>query len=349
MFQSRPPLSASSTPDPEPTWPPPPSSHLHHQHHQQQLHHYGQSNLNPSSLTSLVPPPQSSNHGHGHPGGQHIPSHGLRDTSGSGSVFGSSIGSNLGVGGRDTSGSAGGPSPNLAPAGPGNYLYSENGRRGVQGGGRDNAGYGGIFSPLSQGSGVSLGAGFGNAGGNVLGQGLGRSSPKPPSNQQGGNLGPPSTTPQPSNQSQPSLLLNNLAQHLNNPPAPAPVQAYQSTPGVYHLSQNSISAGGGYTNGQAGAVGQGNVNGLGAGGGPAGMMSPSGGKLLLLPNGAAPPVGSEEDKIYALITELLDPETREMALLELSKKREMYEDLALVLWGGFGQSASLPASLDCIG
>ena len=38
-----------------------------------------------------------------------------------------------------------------------------------------------------------------------------------------------------------------------------------------------------------------------------------------------------------LITELLDPETRETALLELSKKREMYEDLALVLWGGFGE------------
>jgi CCR4-NOT transcription complex subunit 9 len=62
-----------------------------------------------------------------------------------------------------------------------------------------------------------------------------------------------------------------------------------------------------------------------------------GGKLLLLPNGAPPPSGSEEEKIYILITELLDPETRETALLELSKKREMYEDLALVLWGGFGE------------
>ena len=63
-----------------------------------------------------------------------------------------------------------------------------------------------------------------------------------------------------------------------------------------------------------------------------------GGKLLLLPNGAPPPNGSEEEKIYILITELLDPESRETALLELSKKREMYEDLALVLWGGFGKS-----------
>jgi CCR4-NOT transcription complex subunit 9 len=64
---------------------------------------------------------------------------------------------------------------------------------------------------------------------------------------------------------------------------------------------------------------------------------PPGGKLLLLPNGAPPPAGSEEEKIYELITELLDPATRETALLELSKKREMYEDLALVLWGGFGE------------
>ena len=60
---------------------------------------------------------------------------------------------------------------------------------------------------------------------------------------------------------------------------------------------------------------------------------------MLLPNGAPPPSESEEEKIYILITELLDPETRETALLELSKKREMYEDLALVLWGGFGKFA----------
>ena len=102
---------------------------------------------------------------------------------------------------------------------------------------------------------------------------------------------PQQTTP--ANLAQPPLLLNNLAQHLNNPPAPT---AYGAT-----------------------------------------AAPQTGGKLLLLPNGAPPPAGSEEEKIYILITELLDPETRETALLELSKKREMYEDLALVLWGGFGE------------
>jgi CCR4-NOT transcription complex subunit 9 len=58
---------------------------------------------------------------------------------------------------------------------------------------------------------------------------------------------------------------------------------------------------------------------------------------LLLPQGQSPAPGSEEAKIYALLADLLDPQTREGALLELSKKREMYEDLALVLWGGFGK------------
>ena len=44
----------------------------------------------------------------------------------------------------------------------------------------------------------------------------------------------------------------------------------------------------------------------------------------------------EESKIYALVIELMDPASRESALLELSKKREHYDDLALVLWHSFG-------------
>lgn len=44
----------------------------------------------------------------------------------------------------------------------------------------------------------------------------------------------------------------------------------------------------------------------------------------------------EENKIYALVIDLMDPNTREGALLELSKKREQYDDLALVLWHSFG-------------
>nr|VWO94678.1 Mitochondrial fission 1 protein [Ganoderma boninense] len=46
---------------------------------------------------------------------------------------------------------------------------------------------------------------------------------------------------------------------------------------------------------------------------------------------------NEETKIYALVIDLLDSQTRESALLELSKKREQYDDLALVLWHSFGR------------
>lgn len=49
---------------------------------------------------------------------------------------------------------------------------------------------------------------------------------------------------------------------------------------------------------------------------------------------------SEEAKIYALVIDLLDPVARESALLELSKKREQYDDLALVLWHSFGMKFS---------
>lgn len=45
----------------------------------------------------------------------------------------------------------------------------------------------------------------------------------------------------------------------------------------------------------------------------------------------------EEGKIYALVIDLMDVSTRESALLELSKKREQYDDLALVLWHSFGE------------
>jgi hypothetical protein len=44
----------------------------------------------------------------------------------------------------------------------------------------------------------------------------------------------------------------------------------------------------------------------------------------------------EEDKIYALVIDLMDANSRESSLLELSKKREQYDELALVLWHSFG-------------
>jgi len=49
----------------------------------------------------------------------------------------------------------------------------------------------------------------------------------------------------------------------------------------------------------------------------------------------------DRDKIYQWIIELSSPETREAALLELSKKREVVPDLAPMLWHSFGTMAAL--------
>jgi CCR4-NOT transcription complex subunit 9 len=54
---------------------------------------------------------------------------------------------------------------------------------------------------------------------------------------------------------------------------------------------------------------------------------------------AAP--GSDREKIYTWIIELTNSETRENALLELSKKREVVPDLATMLWHSFGAIAAL--------
>lgn len=52
--------------------------------------------------------------------------------------------------------------------------------------------------------------------------------------------------------------------------------------------------------------------------------------------------GSEEDqKVYGWIAELISGGSRETALLELSKKREQVEDLALILWHSFGNLTTI--------
>jgi hypothetical protein len=45
---------------------------------------------------------------------------------------------------------------------------------------------------------------------------------------------------------------------------------------------------------------------------------------------------ADEEKIYQLILDLANPTLREQALLELSKKREQFDDLALILWHAYG-------------
>ena len=58
-----------------------------------------------------------------------------------------------------------------------------------------------------------------------------------------------------------------------------------------------------------------------------------------MPAGTA---GSDEtEKIFLLVLELTNPEQRESALLELSKRRETFADLAPILWHSFGTISAL--------
>lgn len=49
----------------------------------------------------------------------------------------------------------------------------------------------------------------------------------------------------------------------------------------------------------------------------------------------------DEQKIFLLVADLTSPDQREGALLELSKRREAFADLAPVLWHSFGTIAAL--------
>mmetsp|Transcript_18266 Transcript_18266/g.30018 ORF Transcript_18266/g.30018 Transcript_18266/m.30018 type:complete len:316 (+) Transcript_18266:38-985(+) len=57
---------------------------------------------------------------------------------------------------------------------------------------------------------------------------------------------------------------------------------------------------------------------------------------------------AEKEKMYALVLELINPDMRETALLELSKKREAFPDLAPILWHSFGTIAALLQEIDSI-
>ena len=61
---------------------------------------------------------------------------------------------------------------------------------------------------------------------------------------------------------------------------------------------------------------------------------------------AAPDQGVTDDnrRVLEWIAQLLRPETRETALLELSKKREQVPELALILWHSFGMASTVLGS-----
>ncbi|KAI9101160.1 cell differentiation family, Rcd1-like-domain-containing protein [Phlyctochytrium arcticum] len=112
----------------------------------------------------------------------------------------------------------------------------------------------------------------------------------------------------------------------------------------------------GFGIGSSGAGQLGQVGGAGSGGGSSGQQQPSTSQppssqppsqqqqnqppqqQQQLPSSTTPPPDQE---IYQLILDLTHPTTREQSLLELSKKREAYEDLAPILWHAFGVMAAL--------
>ena len=105
---------------------------------------------------------------------------------------------------------------------------------------------------------------------------------------------------------------------------------YSDTPPLpAHLSHQQVNQ---YMNALQGGlglpvgVGVGGVGGLGGVGLNAGGV---GGMAGVSPS-------HEEGKLFSLVIDLMDPNMRETALLELSKKREQYDDLAMILWHSFG-------------
>ncbi|GAA5848417.1 hypothetical protein JCM9279_006560 [Rhodotorula babjevae] len=147
-----------------------------------------------------------------------------------------------------------------------------------------------------------------------------------------------------------SHLPLSISQSINNPGLPSGVI-------VSSAAVNAMNGMGGMDRQQQQQQQQGQLSraetpGLpnGAGGGQPGQ----GGKLLLqggLPLATSSLIQpgsvhgaqaqSENEKVYYLIVDLMNPQTREAALLELSKKREQWDDLALVLWHSFGVMSAL--------
>lgn len=108
-----------------------------------------------------------------------------------------------------------------------------------------------------------------------------------------------------------------------------------STPGVNSVAASFYGSGPSLSGSASFGGGMGGLSlGNGAGVGLGGVLGA--GSSSIPSQLAAQHQQQEENKIYQLVIDLLDVNTREAALLELSKKREQYDDLALVLWHSFG-------------
>jgi CCR4-NOT transcription complex subunit 9 len=143
-------------------------------------------------------------------------------------------------------------------------------------------------------------------------------------------------------QSQPSH-----AQHLPHH-AQVQHQAAQAAAAAAQAAQqqhyNRIAAGGGGNppNGSNGGLAGPGAGGLGGAVGQderhgAGGVGSQGGRHAGL-NDVTAGISMEEARILEWMAQLLNSASREAALLELSKKREQFPQLALILWHSFGMS-----------
>ena len=73
------------------------------------------------------------------------------------------------------------------------------------------------------------------------------------------------------------------------------------------------------------------------------MSAPFGGPIGSNPSAAGAQPNRDPNMASAeqLVLELSNPQLRENALLELSKKRELFQDLAPFVWNSFGTIAAL--------
>lgn len=83
------------------------------------------------------------------------------------------------------------------------------------------------------------------------------------------------------------------------------------------------------------------ANGMSSAGalGPISSVGEHGGASMM---GAADGASEDNRRVLEWIAQVLNVNTREAALLELSKKREQVPELALILWHSFGESKSRP-------
>ena len=107
---------------------------------------------------------------------------------------------------------------------------------------------------------------------------------------------------------------------LDNPPLPASLSHLQVNQHTNRLQGGGLGLPVGVG---VGGVEVGSQEGVGLGAGSVGSIG-----------GASP--SHEEGKLFSFVINLVDPNTRETVLLELSKKREQYDDLVMILWHSFG-------------